>query len=54
MAELKPCPFCGSKNINPDYLDYELWCDDCDTKGPTADSKKDAIVKWNKRVNNDK
>ena len=54
-AELKPCPFCGSKRINViiDTHDYYLiGCHDCHTEGPQANTVHEAIAKWNERTDN--
>ncbi|WP_370688894.1 Lar family restriction alleviation protein [Xenorhabdus anantnagensis] len=60
--KLKPCPFCGSNNVNVDCLDYksdyDSWVDclHCDARGPSSYgnenkdiSYKNAIELWNKR-----
>lgn len=55
--ELKPCPFCGSKEV-------EIWhdciaggvivkaycvCNDCGTGGPTTETAEEAAAQWNSR-----
>lgn len=56
MQKLKPCPFCGSENleiainsimVNP----YYVWCFDCNAIGPDEKTKTKAIKKWNARAN---
>ena len=57
--ELKPCPFCGSRNVNdttppPDMSDCEeqtyYWvCPDCVCCGPIAESVELATKAWNAR-----
>ena len=52
---LKPCPFCGSKNIwvNEAGKDTDMWfvqCDDCYATFPHFDSKEEAVTAWNKRI----
>lgn len=69
MAELKPCPFCGGKNIvffnNGDNA--YCYCEDCGTEGPwfwannknpwnedpTETLEEFAIKAWNRRVDNE-
>lgn len=40
MTDLKPCPFCGSKNVNAEVFketesyDAFVECDECDARGP--------------------
>lgn len=50
---LKPCPFCGSKNIILISSHNKTWnyatCDDCNSDGPMADTPEDAKKKWNNR-----
>jgi Lar family restriction alleviation protein len=53
-TELKPCPFCGCKNIN--LIDYHggivfVQCDDCCATFPHFDTKEEAINAWNRRAN---
>lgn len=55
--KLKPCPFCGSKNI--DLFEHGaivvfVQCDDCLATFPHFDSKQEAIEAWNRRVDNDR
>jgi Lar family restriction alleviation protein len=65
--ELKPCPFCGSKDIT--YQSHEdscgrfgyvtVWCMDCEAEGPPHDWKKtdeeeclkETTELWNRRTN---
>ena len=52
MAELKPCPFCGSKAVSAiDFVQYKygVYCINCDACGPMAKTKQRAIDAWNKR-----
>ena len=54
MEKLKPCPFCGGKNIR-------IWktsapfvsCDDCLANTRCALTKKEAVKYWNRRANNE-
>lgn len=56
--ELKPCPFCGNKNIKihekrrGNYRrtgdNYQAWCTRCKARGPLVkDIPSIAIEKWN-------
>ena len=45
--ELKPCPFCGGKNL--ELLTWNVRCTDCHTWGPADFSDEQAIKLWNKR-----
>lgn len=51
--ELKPCPFCGSENVEPQYAgcgDWYVMCGSCATEGPWGETSKDsAIAAWNRR-----
>lgn len=53
--ELKPCPFCGNKEVrlvdNISELGY-AWvsCPKCYTEGPTKDANKEAMEAWNSRA----
>ena len=48
--ELKPCPFCGSKDV---YLhentlgDSYVRCPKCSTTGPSSSSEEQAVKWWN-------
>lgn len=59
MMELKPCPFCGSKNVS--FVEDEeqlmdetitgfIWCHGCDFSSDSFYSEKIAAEKWNRRV----
>lgn len=51
--ELKPCPFCGSKEeLTEQSVEghlYYIRCNSCDTEGPTRDGLKEARRIWNTR-----
>jgi len=48
MIDLKPCPFCGSEDVNQ-HDDYDVVeCQKCGTEGPFGD---DFFEKWNTRYN---
>lgn len=56
---LKPCPFCGSKNIDPHGWASEYAsgpaCDDCGASaGSVSGSDEDNIAAWNTRAPLDK
>jgi len=53
---LKPCPFCGSKNVTLEDAKrcVKMWfiqCDYCDATFPHFESKYTAIRYWNRRAN---
>lgn len=56
MAELKPCPFCGSKDLS-DYTDEDhdgmpgfVRCESCGADGPClAPTAAKAVEAWNTR-----
>ena len=58
MAELKPCPFCGSKDVsNSWYYDeayegkiFHVRCHKCAALGPIEATEQQAIDAWNRRV----
>lgn len=58
--KLKPCPFCGSSEINntspPIVVDGVCWwvCPECIAISPLAKSVNDATEKWNTRANESK
>ncbi len=56
--KLKPCPFCGSKQL--DVLEtqsgimglsgeYFIWCQGCYSQSGNFNTKRDATVAWNRR-----
>lgn len=50
---LKPCPFCGSKNVvvcpDPaDQRDHMVMCNDCGACGPACSHAEKAIKLWNR------
>ena len=59
MAELKPCPFCGSKYVFvriTHYADglsntqYEVYCSECSAIGGSRIAEHKAREDWNRRV----
>ncbi len=52
MTELKPCPFCGSKEVEMQGNSHHSWvvCDNCSTEGPVAPSQDEAVERWNERA----
>lgn len=63
MSEsLKPCPFCGSKDVavydNKDaaigwWLSYGMLCLNCGARTELFDTTKAAVRAWNRRANDD-
>jgi Lar family restriction alleviation protein len=52
MNRFKPCPFCGSHQVEIFRNSRQEWfvaCDDCGGGGPHSDFELGAIGKWNKR-----
>lgn len=47
-GELKPCPFCGSGNV--DAVGSSGTCRNCWADGPSRDSRTSAIAAWNARA----
>lgn len=54
MTQLKPCPFCGSKNLRQhSQFPVQVWsvkCRDCGGKMTCAGSQEQVISAWNRRV----
>jgi Lar family restriction alleviation protein len=48
MTELKPCPFCGSTDV--EYIDFYVACNRCSAMGPSDESDIDIIKAWNTRT----
>jgi hypothetical protein len=53
MTELKPCPFCGSEELNT-WIDC-VYCTECGAQGPDADDKDLDLARaaWNGRAQDD-
>ena len=55
MEKLKPCPFCGGKNIRVwNTRTHWVSCDDCLVSTSCVPTEKEAVERWNRRVNDDK
>jgi Lar family restriction alleviation protein len=57
MSELKPCPFCGSKDIMIEeslllVIEQHFWCTcgECLASTKEGTTEKEAINIWNTRV----
>lgn len=53
MEEFKPCPFCGSTNIDissDSYYCYYVVCHECYNRTHECNNKVDVIERWNRRV----
>ena len=50
--EPKPCPFCGSTDLEVDdeVEKSTVYCEKCDIDGPTGEDKDEAIELWNRRI----
>ncbi|MDE9480009.1 Lar family restriction alleviation protein [Xenorhabdus bovienii] len=58
MTKLKPCPFCGSKNIGSHWYTEDgkrwfIYCNDCPAAILDQENKQKAMSAWNQRANND-
>jgi hypothetical protein len=49
MSELKPCPFCGSKEVMFWSPTLRYRCEQCDAFGPSS-NPHDPIGVWNRRT----
>lgn len=54
MNELKPCPFCGSKDIEifKYIINYFAQCNNCGMTSGKSTTKKSLILYWNTRLQN--
>ena len=53
MDDLKPCPFCGSIDVEEkQYGDNEFWvsCADCGARISEYEDYDEAIEAWNRRA----
>ena len=53
MTQLKPCPFCGSKNIAKVLLPGVKWitgCIDCGCRTSEFYRSTESVMMWNNRV----
>ena len=54
MDKLKPCPFCGCKNINVEKIGntegFYLTCPECEIEQPIYSTLNEAIEAWNRRA----
>lgn len=56
MQDVKPCPFCGSKDISiekNDAVDWEVYCKNCGATVGAYDcyeTIEEALEVWNRRV----
>jgi Lar family restriction alleviation protein len=58
MTDLKPCPFCGSSNVEnwasrPRDAAQDVWCvfcHSCNCEGPEAKTEAEAAASWNSRL----
>ena len=51
-SELKPCPFCGGKEVlwQNNYQPYSVFCRDCHATIESKGDKLLCLAKWNRRV----
>ncbi len=52
MEELKPCPFCGGKDLKFSKVYSWICCKnkECQVEGPMKRTEEKAIEAWNRRV----
>lgn len=50
---IKPCPWCGSGNIEPYYFsgEWTMECKGCQAMGPKGNTFRGAIAAWNNEPN---
>ena len=59
MAELKPCPFCGSHAVKIEHPLFEcqkaccVKCYNCSCTTAIYDSETKCVKAWNRRADND-
>lgn len=52
--ELKPCPFCGSKNVSINGLSISwIECNECEMETKQYETREEAIKSWNTRYFDD-
>lgn len=59
MDDLKPCPFCGSKNLNFVKCGSVIFCKDCGARNPriskflkiALNEEEATVLSWNTRAN---
>ena len=56
MAEMKPCPFCGSKSVRlaentleGHFIGYSVHCNGCGVENRYTKDKEEAVNAWNTR-----
>jgi Lar family restriction alleviation protein len=50
--DLKPCPFCGERDLIPTSNGFEnfyIFCNQCGAEGPSGTTEKTAADVWNER-----
>lgn len=46
--KIKPCPFCGTDDIRIGESTFKcIYCPTCGVRGPTTNTKTNAIKYWN-------
>lgn len=53
IIKLKPCPFCGSENLDvASTNEHAHWivCDDCDASAASGETLAEGVSKWNRRA----
>lgn len=55
LAALLPCAHCGGPSVKLDREPqrtnlWHVFCADCDSSGPTSETKAEAIAAWNRRA----